>query len=64
MISLKAVKEVNLGASLMVQGVKTLPLNVRGAGSISGQGTKIPHALWPKNQNVRQKQYCNKSNVC
>jgi len=49
MISLKAVKEVNLGASLMVQGVKTLPLNARGAGLISGQGTEIPHALWPKN---------------
>ena len=50
MISLKAVKEVNLGASLMVQGVKTSPLNAMGAGSISGQGTKIPHALWPKNK--------------
>ena len=64
MISLKAVKEVNLGSSPMVQGVKTSPLNAMGAGSISGQGTKIPHAVWPKNQNIRQKQYCNKSSVC
>ena len=26
----------------------------------SGQGAKIPHALWPENQNIKQKQYCNK----
>ena len=25
-------------------------------------GAKISHALWPKNQNVKQKQYCNKFN--
>ena len=23
---------------------------------------KIPHALWLKNQNIKQKQYCNKFN--
>ena len=28
--------------------VKTSPPNARCAGSISGWGTKIPHALWPK----------------
>ena len=28
-------------------------------GSILGQGAKIPYASWPKNQNVKQKQYCN-----
>ena len=27
-----------------------------------GQGTKIPHTSWPKNQKVKQKQYCNKLN--
>ena len=26
--------------------VKTLPSTTGGAGSIPGQGTKIPHALW------------------
>ena len=28
----------------------------------SGQETKIPHVLWPKNKNAKQKQYCNKFN--
>ena len=42
--------------------VKTLPSNAGGAGSIPGWGAKIPHALWPKNQNIKQKQYCNKFN--
>ena len=42
--------------------VKTLPSNAGGSGSIPGQGAKIPHALWPKNQNTEQKQYCNKFN--
>ena len=32
-----------------------------GAGLISGKGAKIPHG-WrrPENQNIKQKQYCNK----
>ena len=38
---------------------KTSPFN---AGPIPGQGTKIPHTLPPKNQNIKQKQYCNKFN--
>ena len=42
--------------------VKTLPSNAGGAELIPDQGTKIPHALWPKNQNIKQKQYCNKFN--
>ena len=42
---------------------KTSPSRAGGwAGPIPGQGTKIPHALWPKNDNVKQKQYCNKFN--
>ena len=40
--------------------VKTLPSGAGGAGSIPGWGAKIPNALWPKNQNIKQKQYCNK----
>ena len=31
-----------------------------GTGSIPG--AEIPHALGPKNQNIKQKQYCNKFN--
>ena len=35
--------------------VKASPSNAGGAGSIPGQGEKIPHASWP--QNVKQKQH-------
>ena len=42
--------------------VKTSPCNAEGAGSIPGQGAKIPHASGPKKQNIRSKQYCNKFN--
>ena len=33
-----------------------------GACLIPGQEAKIPHASWPENQNVKQKQYCKKYN--
>ena len=33
--------------------VKTLPSNAGGVGSIPRWETKIPHALWPKNQNLK-----------
>ena len=36
--------------------VKTSPSNAGVAGSIPGQGAKMPQ----KNQNIKQKQYCNK----
>ena len=42
--------------------VETLPSNVGGAGLIPSPGAKIPHASGPKNQNIKQKQYCNKFN--
>ena len=42
--------------------VKTSSSNARGAGSTPAQGAEIPHALWPKNPNIKQKQYCNKFN--
>ena len=32
--------------------VKTFPLNAEGADSIPGWGARIPHASWPKNQNL------------
>ena len=40
--------------------VKTPPSNAGGEGSIPGWGAKIPHASQPKNQNRKQRQYCNK----
>ena len=42
--------------------VKTLPSNAGGAGSNPHQGTKIPHALWTKKQNIKHEQFCNKFN--
>ena len=45
------------------QVVKTLPSNAGGLGSIPGLGAKIPHASWPKTQNIKQKQYCNEFNT-
>ena len=41
---------------------KTLPSNAGGAGSIPGRGAGIPHASWLEDQNIKQKQYCNKIN--
>ena len=41
---------------------KTSPSNAGSVDWIPGQGAQIPHALWPKNQNIKQKQYCNKFN--
>ena len=46
--------------------VKTLPSNARGEGLMPGQGARIPHALWPKKtehkQKKFQKKYCNNFN--
>ena len=42
--------------------VRTLPSNAGDGGSIPGWGAKIPHVPWPKNQNIKQKEYCNKFN--
>ena len=35
--------------------VKALPSKAGGAGSISGQGPKTPHASRPENQNIKRK---------
>ena len=40
--------------------VKTSASNAGSAGLIPVWGAKIPHASWPKNQNMKQEQYCNK----
>ena len=42
--------------------VKTSPSNAGGVGLIPGLGAKILRALRPKDQNIKQKQYCNKFN--
>ena len=42
--------------------VKTSSSSAWGAGSIPGWGSKSPRVSWPKNQNIKQKQYCNKFN--
>ena len=42
--------------------VKTLPSNTGDRGSIPGQEAKIPHASQPHTQNIKKKEYCNKSN--
>ena len=42
--------------------VKTSPSNAGSTGSIPGWGAEIPHASWPKKQNIKQKQYCNRRN--
>ena len=42
--------------------VGTSPSNAGGAGSNPGRGAGIPHTSRPKNQIIKQEQYCNKFN--
>jgi len=42
--------------------IRVLPSTASSVGSIPGQGAKIPHDSRPRNQNIKQKQYCSKSN--
>ena len=42
--------------------VKTLPSNAGDAGSTPGRGAKTPYASQPKNQIMKQTEYCNKFN--
>jgi len=42
--------------------VKTPPSDTGAADSIPGQGSKLPHALGPEIQNIKQKPYCNEFN--
>ena len=46
----------------IVEGLPWYTSNAGGTGSIPGQGAKIPHASQSKNQNIKQKQYCNEFN--
>ena len=54
-------KSYPTGFPLAVQRLR-LPSKAEGVGLIPGQGAKIPDALWPKNQNIKQKECCNKLN--
>ena len=47
--------------SLAVQWFRP-PSNAGDVGRIPGREAKTPHALWPKKQNIKQKQYCNTFN--
>ena len=42
--------------------VKASASSTGGGGSMPDPGAKIPYASWPKKQNIKQKQYCNKFN--
>ena len=46
-------KSYPTGFPLAVQRLR-LPSKAEGVGLIPGQGAKIPDALWPKNQNIKQ----------
>ena len=43
----------SLRASLVVQWLRSHPSDAGGAGLISGQGTKIPHAIWSSQNKKR-----------
>ena len=57
-------KEIKLGTFPGGAGpvVKTSPSYAGGAGWIPGWEVKIPQTLQPKNQNIKQKWYCNEFN--
>ena len=49
-----------LGTSLVVQWLR-LCFPMQGV-QVPGWGAKTPHVLWPKNQNIKQMQSCDKFN--
>ena len=55
-------KSLKVGSSLAVQLLRLRLPMAGGESSIPHWGPKSPRALWPKNQNMKQKQYCNKFN--
>ena len=57
----KVADKTHIETSLAVQWLR-LPSNAGGTGLIPDQGTKIPHASWPKNKNIKQKHYYNTFN--
>ena len=51
----RTVKSDDGGTSPVDHWLKTPPSKAQGVGSIPGQGAKIPHALQPKIQNIKDK---------
>ena len=43
------------GTSLAVQWLRLCASNAKGVGSIPGWGTKIPHAIWRGQENIKKK---------
>ena len=55
---LRVFKISECGTSLVVQGLRLHASNVKGAGSIPGQGTKMPHAMQPeKGKKISKREY-------
>ena len=52
-LSFKKKKKLEAGNFLGSPVVKTSPFSAGGVDLISGQEAKIPHASWPKNQNIK-----------
>ena len=44
----------------MVQWLRFCTLTAKGLGSIPGQGTKIPQAVWPKTRKKKKKDTINR----
>ena len=42
--------------------IRTSPSSAESMSWIPGWGAEIPHTSWPKHQNIKQKQHCNKFN--
>ena len=60
----KLLISVTLGMSLVVQWLT--PSSAGGVGSVPSWGAKIPHASWPKNQNIilaKKSEDNNRSNI-
>ena len=57
------IRKLFYGTFLVVQWLRLhIPMQQLWARSLVGE-LRFPHALWPKNQNKEQKQYCNKFNT-
>ena len=57
----RVIQKINVRTSLVVLLLR-LHLPVQGVQAGLDWGTKIPHVLWPKNQDIKQKQCRNKYN--
>ena len=53
---------LNYGNKPLKGHLGNLPSNIGAECSIPGWEAKVPHVLQSRNQNIKQKQYCNKSN--